>query len=180
MKTTTGTYLLLAMLHFPLLSPAQEIKADTIWNPLRPLVGHWRGEGDGADGKGTYEKNYQFVLNGKFIEVRNKTDYQPSKENPKGYHHEDVGYISYDKARKTFVFRQFHGEGFVNQYVLQNTSNDRRTLVFESEAIENIPSGWRARETYSIEQGVLKEEFNLAEPGKDYAPYTTAVLRKVK
>ena len=50
--------------------------------------------------------------------------------------------------RKTFVFRQFHGEGFVNQYTLDSLSGDKKMLVFVSEAIENIPQGWRARETY--------------------------------
>ena len=164
MKNTICKYLLFVLLYLPMASPAQQINADTIWDPLRPLIGHWRGEGDGADGKGTYDRTYQFVLNGKFMEVKNTSDYPPSKENPKGYHHEDVGYISYDKTRKMFVLRQFHGEGFVNQYVLQAVGNDGAALVFVSEVIENIPAGWRAREKYFIEQNVLKEEFNLAEP----------------
>jgi hypothetical protein len=44
------------------------------------------------------------------------------------------------------VFRQFHVEGFVNQYALDTSSTADR-LVFLSEAIENIPAGFRARET---------------------------------
>ena len=54
--------------------------------------------------------------------------------------------ISFDSARKRFVFRQFHTEGFVNMYV-QEPGNDANTIVFVTEAIENIPSGYRARET---------------------------------
>ena len=57
--------------------------------------------------------------------------------------------ISYDTARKLFVFRQFHTEGFVNTY-LQQPSADEKTIVFVSEAIENIPTGYRARETYTV------------------------------
>ncbi|MGC3947036.1 MAG: heme-binding beta-barrel domain-containing protein [Chryseolinea sp.] len=171
--------ILATLLLAPILMFAQGAKTDTLWTPLQPLIGNWRGTGDGADGKGTYERSYRFVLNNKFIEVRNKSDYQPTKENPKGYHHEDVGYISYDKGRKKFVFRQFHAEGFVNQYILQSVNNDGRTLVFESEAIENIPNGWRARETYTFDQGTLKEDFNLAEPDKDFAPYTRATLKRI-
>ena len=57
--------------------------------------------------------------------------------------------FGYDKARKTMVLRQFHIEGFVNQYVSEPIS-DPKTMVFVSEAIENIAPGWRAKEIYRI------------------------------
>ena len=63
--------------------------------------------------------------------------------------------ISYDTARKLFVFRQFHTEGFVNTYV-QQPSTDDKAFVFVSEDIENIPAGYRARETYTI---LSRDEF---------------------
>jgi hypothetical protein len=40
--------------------------------------------------------------------------------------------MSFDKARKKFVLRQFHGEGFVNQYVMTSSSDDGKTIVFTS------------------------------------------------
>jgi len=163
----------------PFFCQAQLSKQDSVWLPFHPFIGTWTGTGEGVDGKGTYERTYQFVLNKKYIEVRNKTIYPATKEHPKGYTHEDVGYISYDKMRKTFIFRQFHGEGFINQYRLDNLSPDRKTLTFLSEAIENIPPGWRARETYILDDHSLTEIFNLAEPGKDFTPYTTARLTKM-
>jgi hypothetical protein len=49
--------------------------------------------------------------------------------------------MSFDKGRKNFVFRQFHIEGFVNQYVMTSSSADGKTIVFTSESIENIPAG---------------------------------------
>jgi hypothetical protein len=91
-----------------------------------------------------------FVLARKFIEVRNTSVYPPTDKNPAGEIHEDIGYISFDKVRRQFVLRQFHIEGFVNQYVLDSISADNKTIIFVSESIENIPSGWRARETYHI------------------------------
>ena len=51
--------------------------------------------------------------------------------------------MSFDKGRKRFVYRQFHVEGFVNQYVLE-AEGEEGVRVFVSEAIENIPGGWRA------------------------------------
>jgi len=47
--------------------------------------------------------------------MRNQSTYPPQAKNPKGEQHEDRGFISYDKARKKFVLRQFHVEGFVNR-----------------------------------------------------------------
>ena len=113
------------------------------------------------------EREYERILGGRFIEVRNRSIYPPQAKNPKGERHEDRGVFSYDTARKAVVFRQFHVEGFVNQYVLEAASTPER-LVFVTEAIENIPAGWRARETYVIAADRLEETFELAEPGKDF------------
>src|SRR5215216_1503063 len=108
--------ILILLIFCPILSNAQMSKQDSVWLPLKILIGKWSGESEGQPGKGKYERSYEIVLNKKFIEVKNKSIYPPSKENPKGEVHEDRGFISYDKSRKTFVLRQFHIEGFVNQY----------------------------------------------------------------
>src|SRR6187200_1319693 len=109
---------------------AQNSKRDSLWLPLKSFVGNWKGEGGGEPGKGKYERSYQFILNKKFIEIRNKSTYEPTKQYPNGEVHEDIGYFSYDNSRKTFMLRQFHTEGFVNQFRLDNISSDKKTLVF--------------------------------------------------
>ena len=165
----------------PQLSYAQLTKQDSVWLPFKHFIGTWTGTGEGVDGKGTYERSYQFALNKKYIELKNKTVYAPTKENPKGYVHEDFGVISYDKMRKTFVFRQFHIEGFVNQYVLESISADGKTIVFVTESIENIPKGWRCRETYTLnEANELSEAFEMAEPDKNFEPYSRASFKRLK
>ena len=172
-------FIFLLLLMIPFAGSAQLSKKDSLWLPFKDFIGEWKGAGDGVDGKATYERSYKLVLNKNYIEVRNKSNYEPNDKSPKGYLHEDVGYISYDKMRKTFIFRQFHIEGFINQYKLESISPDGKTLVFVSESIENIPAGWRAKETFTIANGSLKEAFDLAEPGKEYEPYTKAdLLRK--
>ena len=76
--------------------------------------------------------------------------------------------FGFDSGRKRIVFRQFHIEGFVSQYVQDPASTPER-LVFTTEAIENIPAGWRARETYIFSgPDRLEEIFELAEQGKDF------------
>lgn len=165
----------------PTFAFGQLSKQDSVWLPLRFMIGTWTGVSEGQPGKGTYERSYQLVLNKKFVEVKNKSIYPPSRENPTGEVHEDRGFISYDKRRKLFVMRQFHIEGFVNQYKIESISPDGKTIVFTSESIENIPDGFRAKETYQlIADNEFTETFELAEPGKDFELYSKAILKKVK
>jgi hypothetical protein len=78
--------------------------------------------------------------------IQNKYIYEPQKKNPRDKIHEDWGSISYDHPRETFVFRQFHIEGFENQYLLKSITEDGQTISFVTEAIENIAHGWKAIE----------------------------------
>jgi hypothetical protein len=146
---------------------------------FRSFLGKWEGEGEGQPGKSRVSREYALVLDGRFIEVKNRSLYAPQEGNA-GEDHRDIGYISFDSARGKHVLRQFHVEGFVNQYVHESASDDGKTLVFVTEAIENIPPGWRARETYIlVGPDELVERFELAEPGKDFELYTENRLRRV-
>jgi hypothetical protein len=163
---------------FPFLA-AQSGQAVDPWGPVRFLVGTWVGDVDGQPGKGTSEREYRFVLNNRYLEVRNKSCYPAQPKNPKGELHEDWGMISYDRTRKKLVLRQFHVEGFVNEYASEATSNG--ALRFTSEAIESIPAGYRARETYSVTgPDNFTERFELAEPGKDFELYSETRSRRKK
>jgi hypothetical protein len=150
-----------------------------MWTPFNFFVGSWEGTGTGQPGTSQVERTYQFVLNGKFLHVKNKSTYPPQDQNPQGEVHEDWGFISYDAARKMFVFRQFHIEGFVNQYVLDYLAPDSQTIAFVTESIENIPMGWRAKETYTIlNPNEFTELFELAAPGKDFERYSENHLKR--
>lgn len=92
---------------------------------------------------------------------------------PKGETHEDWGYFSYDRSRKVHVLRQFHVEGFVTQYYAQTLTADGKTIVFLSESLENLPAGFKARETYKIlNENEFVEVFELAPPGKEFSVYS--------
>ena len=147
------------------------------WEPLNFFVGIWEGTGTGEPGNSKIQREYRFALNNKFLHVKNKSTYEPQPQNPKGEVHEDWGMISFDKSRKQFVFRQFHVEGFVNQYVM--TSSEGKTIIFTSENIENIPAGYRARETYRIlNANEFEEVFEIAEPAKDFVVYSHGRLKR--
>lgn len=151
------------------------------WAPLKYFEGKWEGAGSGKPGESNVQREYQLVLKDKFLQVQNRSTYDPQPKNPKGEIHDDWGMISFDKARKQFVFRQFHVEGFVIHYALTSVSADGKTIVFTSESIENIPAGWRSRETYKIiGPDEFVEIFELAGPGKDFEVYSEARLRRKK
>lgn len=168
--TVRKNFLWLAVI--PALAFAQAKPQDDVWEPLRFFLGAWTGTGKGQAGISQVERKYQFVLNGKFIQARNKSVYQPQEKNPQGEIHEDWGFFSFDRNRKQHVFRQFHVEGFVNQYKLE-AGADKKRLVFVSENIENIPPGWQARETCKIiNDDEFIEVFEIAAPGKEFEIYS--------
>jgi hypothetical protein len=160
-------------------APQAPAKKPDPWQPVRTLLGSWEGEAQGEAGAGKSEREYRLTLKDRFIQVNSTTTYPPQEKNPKGEVHEDVGFISYDKGAQKLVLRQFHVEGFVNQYVLDSVSADGRTIVFVTTAIENIPSGWRGRETYRIvSDDEFVETFALAGPGKEFATYSETRFRR--
>ena len=144
------------------------------------MLGRWEGTSEGRPGKGTVRREYARALDGRFVRVRNRSEYPVQDRNPKGEIHEDEGFFSFDRARKRLVLRQFHVEGFVNQFVLEPESS-AQTLVFTTESIENIPPGWRARETYVVYgPDEFEEIFELAEAGKPFEVYSRARLKRVR
>jgi len=160
---------------------AQQSVAKSPWGSLKFFVGHWRGTSQGEPGQGKGQRDYEFVLRGKSFQLKNKTIYPPQEKNLKSEVHEDLGFYSFDNKRKKLVFRQFHKEGFVNEYVEQEGSAAGKTLILVSERIENIPAGWRARETYKlVNQDEYAEVFELAEPQKEFAIYSESHGRRVK
>jgi len=163
-------------------NPGQESspQADP-WALFRFFVGDWEGRGEGGPGVSTGEQTFSFILRGAYLHVRNKAVFTPQEKNPKGEIHEDWGVFSYDKARKTYVLRQFHVEGFVNQYVLENMPPDGKTYVFVTEAIENIPAGFKARLTYKVlDADTFEQTFDLAAPGKEFECYSKGVMKRKK
>jgi len=150
------------------------------WAPLRPFVGKWEGATSGKPGNGTTAREYRFELNDQFLFQRDKSVYQPKDPGEKPLAHEDFGVFSYDKAMNKILWRQFHSEGFVNEYALDSVGEDGKTLEFVTTHIENLP-GFRAKKQYRIvSANEIEETFWLAPPGKELAVYTVAHLKRAQ
>ena len=143
------------------------------------LMGKWVGTSDGQPGKGTVRREYSRALDSRFVRVRNRSEYAAQPKNPKGEVHEDEGFFSFDKTRRRLILRQFHTEGFVNTYVEDDVSAAAK-IVFTSEAIENVPAGFRARETYIVQGAdAFEEVFEIAEPSKPFEVYSRTRFTRV-
>jgi hypothetical protein len=159
---------------------AAEPAATDRWARVRFLLGSWEGAASGQPGKGTVERTYTLVLGEQFIEETNTSRYEAAPgKSPEIHQHR--GFISYDKARKTFMLRQFHEEGFVNLYALNSDRSLPAYLVFDSVSFENFSNEWKARESYEVvSKDEFIETFELAEPGKDFVVYSRNHFRRKK
>ncbi len=150
------------------------------WSAVQFMAGEWTGESEGQPGKGTVKRTYRFVLSDKFLHEQNVSTYPPQPKNEKGEVHGHWSFFSHDRARRTLVLRQFHQEGFVNQLALV-AGSPAGTLVFESEALENVPAGWKARETYEVVSAdEFVETFELAQGTNPYEVYSRARFKRVR
>lgn len=156
-----------ACISAPVSAPPAEKILDARLIALTRFLGRWRGTVEGEPGTGTVERTYTPVLSGKFVEERNESRYRS------GEVHHHLAYWSLDRRRGRFVLRQFHQESFVNQFVATTADFAEGVLVMESESIENIPPGFRARETYRFGSADAFEEiFEIAEPNGAFQPYS--------
>lgn len=146
------------------------------------LLGEWKGTGGGfGNTKSTINSSFQLVMGGKYIEVKNESRFEPTANKPTGEHHIDNGFISYDENRKLLVFRQFNIEGFVNQYVLNDSLSNENSLVFETEIIENFVPGGNARWTINkLSKDKIETVFDVSMPGQEYACFGKNILERVK
>ncbi len=179
-KTCRALCLLFGCL--PMLSIAQSLPAPAAepWAPVQMFVGQWKGTATGQSGEGSVVRQYEFTLNQRFIYEKNTTTYPPQEKNKKGEVHDHVSYISYDKVRKLLVMRQFHVEGFVNQYALNKEASTTTRLVFDSENFENFSNKWKARETYDLlGTDEFTETFELAPPDKPFQVYSKNHFKRV-
>ena len=160
---------------------AMQVPAADRLAPVRPLLGDWDGTAEGQPGKGTVRRSYTLVLGDRFVHERNVTTYPAQAANPKGEVHEHWSLLDFDRQRDTIVLRQFHQEGFVNEYRLDPSASTPARLVFESVRFDNLDPAWRARETYELQgPDAFTETFELAQPGKPFAVYSRSRFTRRK
>ncbi|MBU1096966.1 MAG: hypothetical protein KKB34_10830 [Bacteroidetes bacterium] len=153
---------------------------ENIWPQFEYFIGKWEGKETGKAGEGKGERTYKFLFDGTFIYIENVSKFEPQENNTSGEIHKDWGFISFDRVNNQYKLREFHSEGFINKYFLDNSQTASDTLVFISEEIENVPEGLRARiNIIKIDENNFTETFELAKPGKEFTEYLKNYWKRV-
>ena len=144
------------------------------------LIGRWEGTGSGfGNEKSKIQSEFQLIMNGKYIKITNNAEFEPTESKPEGDNHIDWGIVSFDEKRNKVIFRQFNIEGYVNQYVLNDSLSNESRLIFDTEVIENFIEGGSARWIIiKINEDEIKTVFDVAFPGKEFVCYGTNKLKK--
>lgn len=143
------------------------------------VIGDWTGTGIGFGNETSkIESSFQFVMDRKYIEVKNESQFAPTDKNPKGDHHIDKSFISFDKNRNLIVYRQFNNEGYFNQYLLNDSLSTETTLVLETEIIENfVPNGKAKWTIKKLNENEIETVFDVSF-GKEFSCFWTNKLIK--
>ncbi|MFV0590064.1 MAG: hypothetical protein ACK5M7_01650 [Draconibacterium sp.] len=152
-------------------------------NPLQRferLSGSWQGTGEGfGNSKSNITAEYNWLMDKQYIEMKHHSEFAPTAQNPKGEIHDDFGVVSFNKDRGIVIFRQYHSEGFFNEYVLNESESNDSTLIFETERIENFVPGGRARFTIKfIADNEIETVFEVGFPGKELVCFGTNRMKK--
>lgn len=149
------------------------------WGPLRVFEGNWEGPTRGKPGAGSTSRAYRFEMGGRFLTQRDKSVYRSTGAGAEPLVHEDFGVFSFDATQRRIVWRQFHSESFVNEYILESVGPQGTTLEFVTMRIENLPGG-RAKKLYRIlSPDEFEETFLLAVPDQEFEVYTESRLKRV-
>lgn len=146
------------------------------------IIGNWNGTGTGfGNSTSTIKASYNFIMNKKYIEVTHESHFKPTEKKPKGEHHIDKGFISFDTSRNKIMYRQFNNEGYVNQYILNEELSSENKLIFETETIENFVPGGKARLTIKkINETGIQTIFDVSFPNKEFSCFGTNNLKKIQ
>jgi len=159
---------------------SMSLQAQNPLERLQSLIGNWEGTGEGfGNSKSDISAEYSWLMDKQYIEIKHHSEFAPTAQNSKGEIHDDFGVVSFNKERGVVVFRQYHSEGFFNEYVLDESDSNDSTLIFETERIENFVPGGRARFTIKlIAANEIETVFEVGFPGKELACFGTNRMKK--
>ena len=143
------------------------------WGPAQFLIGEWSGEGGGQPGAAS-AGDFSFTpeLQGAILVRRSFAEYPPANGRP-AFRHDDLTVVYRDAASRQLKATYWDNEGHMIPYAVRAVANG---VVFESEGPR---SAMRYRLTYTnAGKGQVKIQFELAEPGKDFAIYLEASARR--
>jgi len=143
------------------------------WGPAQFLIGEWTGEGGGQPGAAS-AGDFSFTpeLQGAVLVRRSFAEYPAANGRP-SFRHDDFTVVYRDAASRQLKAAYWDNEGHMIPYAVRAAAGG---VVFESEGPR---SAMRYRLSYTnAGKDRVKIQFELAEPGKDFAAYIEASARR--
>jgi hypothetical protein len=142
------------------------------WGPAQFLLGKWAGEGGGQPGQGSGAFSFTPDLQGRILVRRSFAEYPPANGRP-AYRHDDLLIVYREETTHRLRATYFDSEEHVIPYTVEAAPEG---VVFVS---EGAPSATRFRMTYTAAgKDRLKFKFEIAAPGKEFAPYLEATAHR--
>jgi hypothetical protein len=171
-----GISLLLALAAFLCATTASAQDDTDAWQDFRPLTGLWRGEGEGFGNVSDVTHAWEFAVQGQYLRLETRS--VTRQESGTGEVHEDVGYLSHDTDRASFVFRQFLSEGFVNTFDVSVKEEGGTVILFGDRESESA-GGMRVRMRLEFLSDTEYEMvLDLAMPDGDFATCQRMRMKK--
>lgn len=142
------------------------------FGPAQFLVGNWAGEGGGQPGQGAGEFSFVPDLQGRIL-VRKSFSAFPAANGKPAFRHDDLMIVYRDETTHALRATYYDSEEHVISYSVKPADGG---VVFVS---EGAISDTRFRMTYtSTGKDTLKFKFEIAAPGKEFAPYIEAAAHR--
>jgi hypothetical protein len=142
------------------------------WGPAQFLVGNWAGEGGGQQGQGAGTFSFAPDLQGKILVRKSFAEY-PAANGRAAFRHDDLMIVYRDENSHALHAAYYDSEGHAIQYGISSVEGG---VVFVS---EGATTSTRFRITYTATgKDTLKFKFEIAAPGKEFAPYIEASARR--
>jgi len=138
------------------------------------LKGDWVGVGEGEPGTSATERHVRCALSCRYLRIDARSVYPKQEKNAKGEIHLSMDMWSFDRKRNKLMLRTFDNLGFTTTYAEDAAASNETKLVLVAEHLENVPSGWQARYTYTfVPPDSYQELFELDPNGKGFQTYVS-------
>lgn len=140
------------------------------WGALQFLVGTWSGEGGGQPGQGKGSFRFETELQGRILVRRSFAEYPAAGGKP-AFRHDDLTIVHRDAESKSYKAVYYDNDGHVIFYSVR--------VVGDGVVMESDGGGPRYRVTYTRQPTErMRMKFEVAPPGKAFATYVEATLRR--